>query len=416
MPSYASTSVGVWTAFDADVIARELDYAKRLRLNSVRMYLQYVAYEANPKQFVKDVKRFVELADARGIRPLFVLFDSCFGKEPSLDEANSAIWVNNPGFSRITAKEWSQLEAYVGDVVGTFKDDPRVLMWDVMNEPMADFDHVTREERDLIWKFCRHFCKFAKSKDANHPITVGHAVVEYIPRTADLVDVLSIHSYARYSHWLQEDIELAQRYGKEFRKPVIVSEFGNPGAGQPYEMGLDVIEKNRLGFYFWELMISKVMFKEMAGLLYPDGTARDLGPVARLLAGQAKAGSGRTEGASVFQRKRVGGIPQKQPPQHHAERNLRSNPTQWRPFVARVSAAARTKANIQGSLVGLATIGRHLMRPRPQAQRVFELALSIPHHYRLGRNDQAVQDFEELLGLVSRAVRKVDAPKKAAGE
>ena len=65
----------------------------------------------------------------------------------------------------------------------------------------------------------------------------------HIPKTIDLVDVVSVHSYSPYAEWLDNDLDLAFTYADRAGKPVIVSEFGNPGAGQPYEMALDVIER-----------------------------------------------------------------------------------------------------------------------------------------------------------------------------
>jgi hypothetical protein len=187
-PSYASTSVGAWLNYDAAVVERELAYAQRLQLNSVRVFLSTVAYEHNPEAFRQNVADLVERCHAHKIRPLFVLFDSCFGPEPSLERVSSEMWVNNPGYSRLGKDSWPALENYVRAVVQPLLGDTRVLGWDVMNEPMADFEHVTRVERDVIWEFVRHFCRFVKLLDPAHPITVGHAVAEYIPRTSDMVD------------------------------------------------------------------------------------------------------------------------------------------------------------------------------------------------------------------------------------
>jgi hypothetical protein len=417
-PSYTSTSIGTWTNFDAQVIKRELEFAQRLNLNSMRVFLSYVAYQENPTLFVERVREFVTLAAKHNIRPMFVLYDSCFGKEPSMDEVASEMWVNNPGYSRIAAEDWSGLEAYVDAVVSNFKDDSRVLMWDIMNEPMADFEHVTRQERDQIWEFCLHFCRRVKTIDARHPITVGHAVVEYvpktavveyIPKTAEVVDVLSIHSYSRYDDWLQQDIDLALHYGRQYGKPVIFTEFGNPGAGQKYEMALQVIERNQLGFYFWELMIAKVMFKNMAGLIYADGSVRDLQPIAALVLEEVDSSAVETETVSGFKQKVAGGIPQTQPPDGTHLRNFLAESDQWETLVNKVTNAPRTVETIRASVPSLALLGRHLCRPDLEAQRVFELALSIPHHFRLGREKQGVEDFEELLDIVKRAVKQRSA-------
>src|SRR5678809_1320944 len=75
VPSHASTSVAAWTTYDPVQIDRELGYAQRLRLNSLRVFLQYVVYEADPALFTSRLRDFVDRCHGKGVRPLFVLFD-----------------------------------------------------------------------------------------------------------------------------------------------------------------------------------------------------------------------------------------------------------------------------------------------------------------------------------------------------
>ena len=45
-------------------------------------------------------------------------------------------WTPSPGPKRVLDRTaWPKLEAYVRAVVGRFHDDPRVLGWDIYNEP-----------------------------------------------------------------------------------------------------------------------------------------------------------------------------------------------------------------------------------------------------------------------------------------
>jgi hypothetical protein len=322
---------------------------------------------------------------------MFVLFDSCFGDEPSLEKANSPTWLNNPGFSRIGKDHWPDLEEYVRAVVEPYRNDARVLMWDVMNEPMADFAHVTRPEREAIWAFCRHFCGYVRQIDPDKPITVGHAVVEYIPKTIDLVDVASVHSYAPFPDWLDADLDLACKYAEALGKPVIVTEFGNPGAGQSYEMALDVIQSRNMGFYFWELMIGKMQFKEEAGLIYPDGSIREPSAVAHLLG---------------FPVRTRGGIPLKPAPDLSALRELLEAPEQWPGLLQQVHKLPRERKNVLAVVHSLAAVGRRAARPSEDAQQIFESALSIPHLFASGKEKAAWTQYDRLLQLVDDAVRQ----------
>jgi hypothetical protein len=388
VPSHASTSVAAWARYDADRIDRELGYAERLRLNSLRVFLQYVVYERDPADFLLKLEDFVVRCDRHGIRPLFVLFDSCFGEEPSLEKADSPAWVNNPGFSRL--KQRDALERYVRDVVTPFRGDRRVLGWDVMNEPMADFHHVTRAERDAIWEFVRHFCGFVKQTDPTHPITVGEAVVEYLPKNAGHVDFLSVHSYAADRDEFKKDLDLARHYGRSCGKPVVVTECGNPGAGQKYEMVFDVLGKERLGFYFWELMIGKIQFQNMAGLIYPDGSTRDPSAVAAL-------------GSTGFPKKE-NGVRLAAPPDETALRAFLKNRDQWPALLEKAKAAPRTKTGMSSLLTALTALGRQQARPGPAAMEIFESGLTIAHLLRMGRELEAAAEYETLLKAVEQAV------------
>lgn len=55
---------------------------------------------------------------------------------------------------------------------------------------------------------------------------------------------------------------------------------------------------------------------------------------------------------------------------------------------------------------GLPGIEDRMARSRRGWTEAFFFALGIPHHYRLGREDQAVRDFDRLLGLVRAAVER----------
>jgi len=91
----------------------------------------------------------------------------------------------------------------------------------------------------------------------------------------DLVDFVSIHSYLPHESWFRSDIQLARRYAAEQGKPAVITECGSPGFGPPYPLAPRVAAEERIGFYLWELMIGKIMFRDSQGLLYSDGTTHD---------------------------------------------------------------------------------------------------------------------------------------------
>jgi hypothetical protein len=75
LPSTAVNDVEMWQAetFDPKTIDRELGMAEELGLNSVRVFLNYVVWKADPDGFKKRFSQFLEIADKHGISvmPIF---------------------------------------------------------------------------------------------------------------------------------------------------------------------------------------------------------------------------------------------------------------------------------------------------------------------------------------------------------
>jgi hypothetical protein len=116
--------------------------------------------------------------------------------------------------------------------------------------------------------------------DPAHPLTVGVMFPDRLPNVADCVDVVSFHDYsptrARIRSRLGGGIEVARQQGK----PVLVSEVGCLARANPYDVCLEICRDLGIGWYLWELMIGKSRWRDIHGIVYPDGTVRDPSVVA----------------------------------------------------------------------------------------------------------------------------------------
>src|SRR3546814_12851613 len=89
---------------------------------------------------------------------MFVLFDSVwypnpvYGlQSPPIPGVHNSRWVQAPGEARLKdASQYHKLEAYVKDIVGTFANDKRVIIWDLWNE---------RSEERRVGKECVSKCR-----------------------------------------------------------------------------------------------------------------------------------------------------------------------------------------------------------------------------------------------------------------
>ena len=62
--------------FDEETIERELDWAKDLGFNSLRVYLHDLLWSEKEK-FKKNFDKFLDICETRNIKPIIVLFDDC---------------------------------------------------------------------------------------------------------------------------------------------------------------------------------------------------------------------------------------------------------------------------------------------------------------------------------------------------
>ena len=296
VPSYARNDVQIWMDYDPAVVDRELGYAERMKLNTVRVFLQYAVYEHDPKLFLQRFENFLELCAKHHIRMMPVVFDSCVGEFPDLEKYRDKDWMACPGQNRLGPEHWPAMENYIRDVVGRHKDDKRIVMWDVMNEPTCTPSNKP-EDKKLLGTFLGHFLDYVKEQDPNHPRCVGFMDSSANKPFLDKLDVVAIHNYRRD---LREDIRRMKALGK----PVIVNEVaGRPG--QPFDYVMPVLREEKSGWCFWELMLGKTQFSQGAvpyqGVIYPDGTCFDAGEIALIM------DLSRDEAARLFPQRRQGG-------------------------------------------------------------------------------------------------------------
>lgn len=146
IPSTAVNSIEMWRAetFDAETIDRELGWAEDLGFNFMRVYLNSLVWKHDPEGFKERIDQYLAIADKHGIGTMFVFFDDCWNPDPAFGPqpepktgVHNSGWIQDPGKEarQDTASLYPWLEDYVKDIISTFKNDDRVLVWDMYNEP-----------------------------------------------------------------------------------------------------------------------------------------------------------------------------------------------------------------------------------------------------------------------------------------
>src|SRR4051812_24364600 len=86
VPSDAINQLEMFQAatFNPAINDRELGLAESIGMNTMRVFLQDQLYQQDHKGFLKRLDQFLAIASRHHIRPILVLFDSCWESNPHL--------------------------------------------------------------------------------------------------------------------------------------------------------------------------------------------------------------------------------------------------------------------------------------------------------------------------------------------
>src|SRR5271165_5742940 len=165
IPKSAINELEMWqeVTFDPGQIDRELGWADAMGMNTMRVFLHDLLWQQDAPGFRKRIDQFLAIASRHHIRPLFVLFDSCWDPLPRLGPQRAPVpgvhnsgWVQSPGANALAdPTQHPRLKEYVQGVVGAFANDDRILGWDVWNEPdngnePAYAAHESKSKAELV--------------------------------------------------------------------------------------------------------------------------------------------------------------------------------------------------------------------------------------------------------------------------
>ena len=262
-----------WLQYNPAATERDLDNAKRLQLNQVRVFVPYAAWERNKEALRKNLLHFVRAAHDRGI-----------GVMPTM-QYKFGEWRDKAA--------WPNSREFVADLVATIGKEPGLVIWDVENEPECCSLPPTPDNR-LHMEHAMYMAKVFHELDPVTPVTIGATFADNMIAMGDSVDVLSFHNYSPTRAEIRASIAKAKQYAEKTGKPLIDSEIGCIARANPYDIALQEHMQAHVGWYIWELMITGE-WGTVHGVFYPDGTVRDPAIVAALL------GFFRNRGANVVE-------------------------------------------------------------------------------------------------------------------
>lgn len=299
LPSSAVNFLELWHAdsFDAPTIDRELGWAADIGFNAVRVNLHWLIWKHDRDGLLERIDRFLDIASRHRIRTVLCPFDDCgfgnaephYGPQPDpIPGVHNSRAVASPGRAAVMERtHWPEFEAYLRDIVRAYRDDRRLLFWDLYNEPgnrmiflpsgYAEFDAGLLSHSQALMALC---FDWARAEAPEQPLTVGAWLTplpdaielpyqgEIDQQALALSDIISFHAYT--------DSERTSRfidYLASSNRPMVCTEWMARGVDSLITDQLPMLKRRDIGCFQWGL----VKGRSQTYLAWPADMLRLLG-------------------------------------------------------------------------------------------------------------------------------------------
>ena len=279
LPRSAINQLEMWqeASFNPAEIDQELTWAEAMGMNTMRVFLHDLLWQQDAVGFQKRINEFLTIAARHHIRPMFVLFDSCWDPLPHLGPqhpptpgVHNSGWVQSPGAKALAdVDQYPRLKSYVEGVVRAFARDDRILAWDVWNEPGSDNSgSYPKEELPAKDKTARvtallpQVFSWAREANPTQPLTSGVWAVDTSPDGADLgelqqiqlqeSDIVTFHNYSWPEYFKRQIAWL-----KKYNRPVICTEYMARSVGSTFDTVLPIAKQENVGAINWGLVAGR---------------------------------------------------------------------------------------------------------------------------------------------------------------
>ncbi|WP_295117809.1 cellulase family glycosylhydrolase [uncultured Chitinophaga sp.] len=258
--SNAINQLEMWQAetFDSAQIDKELGWAESIGMNVMRVYLHHLAWQADAAGFKKRINTYLSIAAKHKVKTVFVLFDDCWnntyktGKQPAPKPGvHNSGWVQDPGllsFMDLTSSV--MLEKYVKDILQSFRNDDRILLWDLYNEP-GNSGYGNQSMPLLKQTFT-----WGRQVDPSQPLSAGVWALHLKDLNKfqlENSDVITYHNYApedQHQRWIDSFLVQTGR-------PLICTEYMARTRGSRFDNIMPILKKQKIAAINWGFVAGK---------------------------------------------------------------------------------------------------------------------------------------------------------------
>ena len=277
VPKSAINQLEMWqeATFNPAEIETELTLAESLGMNTMRVFLHDLLWQQDAAGFRKRIDQFLTIASRHHIRPMLVLFDSCWDPAPHLGPQHPPVpgvhnsgWVQSPGSAALAdANQYPRLKTYVTGIIGAFANDDRILAWDVWNEPGADnqgsYSRVElKDKRTKVAALLPQVFQWAREANPSQPLTSGVWAVDTSKDESNLdelhqiqlreSDIITFHNYS----W-PESFKREITWLRKYKRPIICTEYMARSVGSTFDTILPIAKQEKVGAINWGFVAGK---------------------------------------------------------------------------------------------------------------------------------------------------------------
>ncbi len=247
VPSWGATIEQAWLQYDPKGFRQELLAAKLFHANTIRLWIDFDAWMIDPEQISTAFADAVTAIGQAGMKVMPCLANRWHDRQ--YDYGGT--------YLEQLSGDFAPRAQYLRELTGPYREDERILLWDLCNEPAATDPASEVAALELTW--LGHCANVLRENGVRQPLTVGtHMAGDNIEIFADLCDVLCCHPYGRTPPELTQMLERTAAIARNHGKPMLINE-AIPGAlddlrrAECARWNIELMEDFGFGWMGWAL-------------------------------------------------------------------------------------------------------------------------------------------------------------------
>jgi len=212
IPFWANRIDQAWWEYHPDRFRAEIDLARQVHGNCIRLWIEYSAWRAYPDKVTGFFHDAIQAIDEAGMKTMPCLFN----------RRHHSSWDYGGTYDWDLTRNWGERLQYIVALVKPLANDPRILLWDLCNEPQAQ--NVFNGINPIEFAWLKSVSDTVRSCNAQQPITIGTTTGDNIRVFASLCDVLACHPHCPDLGLIDYALDACQEVQNEFRKPMLCNE------------------------------------------------------------------------------------------------------------------------------------------------------------------------------------------------